>query len=69
MIIILFVVTITDTKCYDEETKSAYKVDSIWYPVGKCEKRTCSRQKDSKTPTIKTVEYVIPSNKTTKKLI
>ncbi|CAI6343429.1 unnamed protein product [Macrosiphum euphorbiae] len=44
------------TKCYDEETKSAYKVDSIWYPVGRCEKRTCSRQKDSKTPTIKTME-------------
>ncbi|XP_015365818.1 PREDICTED: uncharacterized protein LOC107163093 [Diuraphis noxia] len=44
------------TKCYDEETKSTYKVDSIWYPVGKCEKRTCSRQKNSKTPTIKTME-------------
>lgn len=44
------------TKCYDEETKSAYKVDSIWYPAGKCEKRTCSRQKNSKTPTIKTME-------------
>lgn len=44
------------TKCYDEETKSAYKVDSIWYPVGKCEKRTCSRQNNSKTPIIKTME-------------
>ncbi|XP_060833746.1 uncharacterized protein LOC132917159 [Rhopalosiphum padi] len=44
------------TKCYDEETKSAYKVDSVWYPVGKCEKRTCSRQNNSKIPIIKTIE-------------
>ncbi|KAL4112131.1 hypothetical protein QTP88_015979 [Uroleucon formosanum] len=44
------------TKCYDEETKSTYKVDSIWYPVGRCEKRICSRQNNSKTPTIKTME-------------
>lgn len=51
-----FKTNITVTKCYDEETKSTYKVDSIWYPVGRCEKRTCSRQKNSKTPTIKTLE-------------
>lgn len=47
---------ITVSKCYDEETKTAYKVDSIWYPKGKCEKRTCSRKYDSKTPVIKTEE-------------
>jgi len=40
-------------KCYDEETKSAYKIDSVWYPVGKCEQRICSRQNNSKTPYIK----------------
>ncbi|XP_025202921.1 uncharacterized protein LOC112600008 [Melanaphis sacchari] len=44
------------TKCYDEETKSAYKVDSIWYPEGKCEKRTCSRQNNSKIPILKTMK-------------
>lgn len=47
---------ITVSKCYDEETKTAYKVDSIWYPKGKCEKRTCSRKYDSKTPIIKKEE-------------
>jgi len=51
-----FKTNITVTKCYDEETKVAYKVDAIWYPVGKCEKRICSRQNNSKTPTIKTME-------------
>jgi hypothetical protein len=44
------------TKCYDEEMKSSYKIDSIWYPEGKCEKRICSRQKNSKTPVIKFME-------------
>lgn len=53
---ILFLKHIAVSKCYDEETKSAYKVDSIWYPEGKCEKRICSRQKESKTPGIKTMK-------------
>ncbi|XP_050423024.1 uncharacterized protein LOC126834865 [Adelges cooleyi] len=43
-------------KCYDINTKSSYKIDSVWYPENKCEKYTCTRQKGSKTPSIKTME-------------
>ncbi|XP_025424251.1 uncharacterized protein LOC112693411 [Sipha flava] len=43
-------------KCYDEETKSTYKVDSNWLSNEKCERRICTRQRDSKTPIIKTMK-------------
>ncbi|VVC24318.1 Hypothetical protein CINCED_3A023432 [Cinara cedri] len=42
-------------KCYDKQTKSSYKVDSTWYPEGKCEQRVCSRERNSKSPTIKSM--------------
>lgn len=47
---------VTVSKCYDHEVKSAFKIDSTWYPEGKCEQRTCSRQNNSKTPIIKIME-------------
>lgn len=56
LIYLLLKKLITVNKCYDEETKSTYKVDSHWLSTEKCERRICTRQKNSKTPIIKTMK-------------
>ncbi|XP_050542824.1 uncharacterized protein LOC126906319 [Daktulosphaira vitifoliae] len=44
------------SKCYDVNTKTFHKIDSVWYPENKCEKHMCIRLRDTKTPTIKIME-------------